>query len=152
MRVGLLHLGQSVDFVVSITFLRSPVFAIFAMGRVFLLREVSLLARALESARGFDGAVSNSSECQEDARLAHSSLPDVASYCGELLPEAGCVAGCVFDASGGGDTLVGFCAPPEGAAFGVDAAGAVAGATVGDVTVVWSGCALGSSSGSCLGN
>ena len=29
--VGLLHLGQSVDFVVSIIFLRSPVFAIFAM-------------------------------------------------------------------------------------------------------------------------
>src|SRR5579859_4361065 len=38
MRVGLLHLGQSVDFVVSITFLRSPVFAIFAMCRVVLLR------------------------------------------------------------------------------------------------------------------
>jgi hypothetical protein len=37
MRVGLLHLGQSVDFVVSITFLRSPVFAIFAIGGVFLL-------------------------------------------------------------------------------------------------------------------
>ena len=32
MRVGLLHLGQSVDFVVSITFLRSPVFAIFGHG------------------------------------------------------------------------------------------------------------------------
>src|SRR5581483_1344180 len=51
MRVGLLHLGQSVDFVVSITFLRSPVFAIFAMGRVFLLRRVSLLARAKLCAR-----------------------------------------------------------------------------------------------------
>ena len=38
MRVGLLHLGQSVDFVVSITFLRSPVFAIFAICWVFLLR------------------------------------------------------------------------------------------------------------------
>src|SRR5208283_140460 len=37
-RVGLLHLGQSVDFVVSITFLRSPVFAIFAIGWVFLLQ------------------------------------------------------------------------------------------------------------------
>jgi len=31
MRVGLPHLGQSVDFVVSITFLRSAVFAIFAI-------------------------------------------------------------------------------------------------------------------------
>src|ERR1700679_726238 len=37
MRVGLLHLGQSVDFVVSISFLRSPVFAILAIGGVFLL-------------------------------------------------------------------------------------------------------------------
>src|SRR5271157_5533234 len=33
MRVGFLHLGQSVDFVVSITFLRSPVLAILAIGR-----------------------------------------------------------------------------------------------------------------------
>jgi hypothetical protein len=31
MRVGLAHLGQSVDFDVSIAFLRSPVFAILAM-------------------------------------------------------------------------------------------------------------------------
>jgi hypothetical protein len=31
MRVGLLHLGQSVLFDVSITFLRSAVFAIFAI-------------------------------------------------------------------------------------------------------------------------
>src|SRR5215469_2343355 len=45
-RVGLLHFGQSVDFVVSIAFLRSPVFAIFAMVRVFLLLGMSLLARA----------------------------------------------------------------------------------------------------------
>src|SRR5579862_2915608 len=51
MRVGLLHLGQSVDFVVSITFLRSPVFAIFAMVRVFLLRGVSLHSRATDYAR-----------------------------------------------------------------------------------------------------
>jgi hypothetical protein len=51
MRVGLPHLGQSVDFVVSITFLRSPVFAIFAMGWVFLLRKVSLHSRAAECAR-----------------------------------------------------------------------------------------------------
>jgi uncharacterized membrane protein len=31
-RVALLHFGQSVDFVVSITFLRSPVLAILAIG------------------------------------------------------------------------------------------------------------------------
>jgi hypothetical protein len=47
MRVGLLHLGQSVDFVVSITFLRSPVFAILAIGRVFLLLGVSLHTPAI---------------------------------------------------------------------------------------------------------
>ena len=34
MRVGLLHFGQSVDFVVSIAFLRSPVFAILAISDV----------------------------------------------------------------------------------------------------------------------
>jgi hypothetical protein len=51
MRVGLLHLGQSVDFVVSITFLRSPVFAILAIGRVFLLLGLSLLTRARNCAR-----------------------------------------------------------------------------------------------------
>ena len=54
MRVGLLHLGQSVDFVVSITFLRSPVFAILAMGRVFLLLGLSL--HASDAADGFNGA------------------------------------------------------------------------------------------------
>jgi hypothetical protein len=43
----LLHLGQSVDFVVSITFLRSPVFAILAMGRVFLLLGLSLHTRTI---------------------------------------------------------------------------------------------------------
>src|SRR5215469_6822044 len=41
MRVGLLHLGQSVDFVVSITFLRSPVLAILAIGWMILLLEMS---------------------------------------------------------------------------------------------------------------
>jgi pimeloyl-ACP methyl ester carboxylesterase len=51
MRVGLLHLGQSVDFVVSITFLRSPVFAILAIGRVFLLLGLSLHTRARICAR-----------------------------------------------------------------------------------------------------
>src|SRR5271157_3961967 len=35
MRVGLLHLGQSVDFVVSITFSRCPVFAILAIWLCF---------------------------------------------------------------------------------------------------------------------
>src|SRR5215469_15844315 len=61
MRVGLLHLGQSVDLVVSITFLRSPVFAILAMVRVFLLRGVSLLSSTEYcgniAADGFNGAV-----------------------------------------------------------------------------------------------
>src|SRR6202167_6783941 len=37
MRVGLLHFGQSVDFVVSITFLRSPVSAILAIFALVLL-------------------------------------------------------------------------------------------------------------------
>src|SRR5271165_3276464 len=46
MRVALLHFGQSVDFVVSITFLRSPVFATLAIVRVFLLLGVSLHTRA----------------------------------------------------------------------------------------------------------
>ena len=66
----------------------------------------------------------------------------------------GCEAGCGFDVSAGGDTLVGFCAPPvpEGEEFVVDAAGASGGAAVGDVTVVSLGCAFGSSSGSCFGN
>src|SRR5208337_5241653 len=55
MRVGFEHLGQSVDFVVSITFLRSPVLAILAMGRGFLLLRVSLHTSA--TADGFNGAV-----------------------------------------------------------------------------------------------
>ena len=60
MRVGLLHFGQSVDFVVSITFLRSPVFAILAIGQVFLLLGgVSAHARN-RSARGFNVAVMHS--------------------------------------------------------------------------------------------
>src|ERR1019366_2097183 len=57
MRVGFLHLGQSVDFVVSISFLRSPVFAILAIGRVVLLLWVSLHTRTTKVARGFKGAV-----------------------------------------------------------------------------------------------
>jgi hypothetical protein len=66
MRVGLLHLGQSVDFVVSITFLRSPVFAIFAMIRVFLLLGLSLHTSA--AADGFNGAVLKpASICKEFA-------------------------------------------------------------------------------------
>src|SRR5215469_4322986 len=39
MRVGLLHFGQSVDFVVSIAFLRSPVLAILAMRGCFSFRK-----------------------------------------------------------------------------------------------------------------
>jgi hypothetical protein len=49
-----LHFGQSVDFVVSIIFLRSPVFAILAIGRVFLLLGLSL--RTFATANGFNGA------------------------------------------------------------------------------------------------
>ena len=71
MRVGLLHLGQSVDFVVSISFLRSPVFAIFAIGGVFLLlRGVSAHTRC-RPARGFNVAVfrcfSSQSNCLKEA-------------------------------------------------------------------------------------
>jgi hypothetical protein len=55
MRVGLLHLGQSVDFVVSIIFLRSPVFAIFAMGSVILLGDC-LCSHQQRIASGFNGA------------------------------------------------------------------------------------------------
>jgi hypothetical protein len=51
----LLHLGQSVDFVVSMTFLRSPVFAIFAIAWEFSLWTVS--AHAGQMACGFNGAV-----------------------------------------------------------------------------------------------
>src|ERR1017187_630115 len=69
MRVGFLHFGQSVDLVVSITFLRSPVFAIFAIGRVFLLvgclcthpprhpSKQESLAGDPVAADGFNGAV-----------------------------------------------------------------------------------------------
>src|SRR5579863_1807216 len=57
MRVGLLHLGQSVDFVVSISFLRSPVLAILAIGRVFLLHGVVSAHTRNGAARGFNGAV-----------------------------------------------------------------------------------------------
>jgi hypothetical protein len=56
MRVGLLHFGQSVDFVVSITFLRSPVLAILAIGRVFLLLGVVSARTHWCSVRGFNGA------------------------------------------------------------------------------------------------
>jgi hypothetical protein len=55
MRVGLLHFGQSVDFVVSITFLRSPVLAILAIFALVLLLRC-LCSRGLDSARGFNGA------------------------------------------------------------------------------------------------
>jgi hypothetical protein len=64
MRVGLLHFGQSVDFVVSITFLRSPVFAIFAMIRVFLLLGLSLHTVAV--ATGFNGAVLKQASCRKE--------------------------------------------------------------------------------------
>jgi hypothetical protein len=56
MRVGFEHLGQSVDFVVSIIFLRSPVLAILAMGEGFLLLGC-LCTHGQGIARGFNGAV-----------------------------------------------------------------------------------------------
>src|ERR1035437_1977292 len=78
MRVGLLHLGQSVDFVVSITFLRSPVLAILAIGRVFLLLGVSLHTRATELRRGSTSrsfaCLLSQRDCLETAWLAASSL------------------------------------------------------------------------------
>src|ERR1035438_8325936 len=67
MRVGLLHFGQSVDFVVSIIFLRSPVFAILAIGRVFLLLGLSLHTSA--AADGFNGAVMNSPLAARDCQV-----------------------------------------------------------------------------------
>jgi hypothetical protein len=76
------HLGQSVDFVVSITFLRSPVFAIFAMCRVFLLQGVSLHSSAV--ADGFNGAVicclSKQWNCLKGAGLAAYSLHEGGGY------------------------------------------------------------------------
>jgi len=56
MRVGLPHLGQSVDFVVSMIFLRSAVFAILAIGEGFLLF-VNLCTPAHLVAHDFNGAV-----------------------------------------------------------------------------------------------
>ena len=50
MRVGLPHLGQSVDFVVSMIFLRSAVFAILAIGEGFLLFGVSARTRPVRGA------------------------------------------------------------------------------------------------------
>ena len=72
MRVGFEHLGQSVDFVVSITFLRSPVLAILAMGEGFLLLEVSLHASA--TADGFNGAVLARLQAQSFVRSERDSL------------------------------------------------------------------------------
>jgi hypothetical protein len=78
MRVGLLHFGQSVDFVVSITFLRSPVLAILAMVLCFSFVGVSLLTRAT----GLPAASTTRScthlmltiVCQKKAGLARFSL------------------------------------------------------------------------------
>ena len=89
MRVGLPHLGQSVDFVVSITFLRSPVFAILAIGRVFLLLG-GVSAHTLKGTeRGFNVAVLCSTL---DAKRLHwrerDSLPSVYMK-GHLLAQFG---------------------------------------------------------------
>ena len=66
MRVGLLHFGQSVDFVVSISFLRSPVLAILAIGGISPSWGVS--AHTHLGAGGFNGAVM--------ARLADQDLQE----------------------------------------------------------------------------
>jgi hypothetical protein len=76
MRVGLLHLGQSVDFVVSITFLRSPVLAILAIAWEFLLRKVSLLARANQLRAASTARSKSCLRCPEEGRLAPFSLPE----------------------------------------------------------------------------
>src|SRR5579871_2015845 len=87
MRVGLLHLGQSVDFVVSMTFLRSPVFAIFAMLEVVLLLGVvsahASARRAASTARSLGDR--SACKCGSDERdslspvymkLISRSVPD----------------------------------------------------------------------------
>jgi hypothetical protein len=80
MRVGLLHLGQSVDFVVSMIFLRSPVFAILAIGRVFLLLGVSLHTSA--TADGFNGAVTSSSWVQKPFKREELAFFSLQESCG----------------------------------------------------------------------
>src|ERR1035441_7523481 len=82
MRVGLWHLGQSVDFVVSITFLRSPAFAIFAMCRVFLLHGVSLHSCAVADAVNGPYICSRAKQgnCLKGAGLAVYSLREGGGY------------------------------------------------------------------------
>src|SRR5580692_6208239 len=81
MRVGLLHFGQSVDFVVSITFLRSPVLAILAIFALLLLLRclcshppwrTASTARPLSSPSKMDR--SQHPHCAKRTRLAPSSL------------------------------------------------------------------------------
>ena len=55
MRVGLPHLGQLVDFVVSMIFSRFAIFAILAIFRLLLLMVLSLLTHAT-FANGFNDA------------------------------------------------------------------------------------------------
>jgi hypothetical protein len=78
MRVGLLHLGQSVDFVVSISFLRSPVFAIFAIVRWFSFSGVVSAHTRLENARLQRRGVGQASGCKwiasEDERNSLHSV------------------------------------------------------------------------------
>src|ERR1039458_8499472 len=77
MRVGFLHFGQSVDFVVSISFLRSPVLAILAIGCVFLLLGLSLHTSA--TADGFNGTVLACSRSNTQSLVGgqRDSLPPV---------------------------------------------------------------------------
>jgi hypothetical protein len=73
MRVGFEHLGQSVDFVVSITFLRSPVLAILAMGEGFSFLGC-LCTHGKGIARGFNGAVLVCLQAEDFARSGHDPL------------------------------------------------------------------------------
>jgi len=105
MRVGLLHLGQSVDFVVSITFLRSPVLAILAIAWAFLLRRVSLLARAKPQRAASTARSKTCPRCPEEARLAMVSLPEpqLRRHWGGVVPlEDWGFAGVDCEASDGG--------------------------------------------------
>src|ERR1035437_9719821 len=114
MRVGLLHLGQSVDFVVSITFLRSPVFAILAIGWVFLLLWGVSAHTRNNSARGFNGAVGCSSRFASNDLRELDSLLQVYNRLRQVqlllqfdgAPDGGCVvvdAGAASASSGDSD-------------------------------------------------
>src|SRR6266567_7047194 len=77
-RVGLLHLGQSVDFVVSITFWRSPVFAIFAMGGWF--SSWDCLCTHAPDGGGFNGADWSLLLCLQNRTRKERSMSGTRSF------------------------------------------------------------------------